>query len=298
MSPVAGFAVRRGRHTARNPLLDPRRGDVVVFLHAHPDDESIFTGGTIARLAEAGASAVLVTATLGELGRPNDPLVRADLGDDVPIATLRGDELRRAGAVLGVTQQVFLGGEGRFTDSGFDASGWADDCLTRNVDAAATELIALLRRVRPHALVTYDGDGCTGHPDHLTCHAVGVRAAAALSVLDDCLAGLAFIADPLPLRRPRRRDGPGVAVDTVTVRTRKATAVGCHFSQVGDGFDDPARLRAFDRGSAVARYLPHVLSTRPRARHERYAWVAARELRRQTRRRTASELLNSQPVRR
>jgi LmbE family N-acetylglucosaminyl deacetylase len=276
MGSVAGQQ-SAGRRSARNPLRDPRRGDVVVLLHAHPDDESIFTGGTIARLAEAGAVTVLVTATMGELGRPNDPFVRAGFGEDVPLAAVRREELRLAGAAIGVTHHLFLGGEGRFTDSGYDVDACARDSLARSAEAAERELLALLRLMLPQVLVTFDRDGCTGHPDHLACHAIGVRAAAALVAHDDCLGGVALIADPLRARgQPRAAT---VGVDTIAVRKRKARAVGCHFSQVGRAVQDPSRLASFAPGSAVARYLPHVVSNRPAARHERYAWVPARRLR-------------------
>ena len=275
----ASVASARGGRTGRNPLLDPRAGDVVAFLHAHPDDESIFTGGTIARLAAARATTVLITATLGELGRPNDPRVRAELGDDVPIAPIRKEELRRACAALDVTDQMFLGAEGRFADSGYRAQTWPDNSLARNLDGAAIELLALLRRLRPHVLVTFDRHGCTGHPDHLVCHRIALRAAADLSSRDERLRGLALIADTLPRqRRQRRASGQPVAVDIAAVGKRKATAVSCHFSQVGEAVQDQARLAEFDPGSAVAQYVPHVISNRRTARYERYAWIAADRL--------------------
>jgi LmbE family N-acetylglucosaminyl deacetylase len=284
MGSGAGQQSAGRRRTVRNPLRDPRRGDVVVLLHAHPDDESIFTGGTIAQLAEAGAVTVLVTATMGELGRPNgelgrpnDPFARAGFGDDVPLAAVRREELRLAGAAIGVTHHLFLGGEGRFTDSGYDVDAWTSDSLARNAEAAERELLALLCVVLPQVLVTFDRDGCTGHPDHLACHAIGVRAAAALGAHADCLGGVALIADPLRARG--QPHGATVGVDTIAVRKRKARAIGCHFSQVGRAVQDPSRLASLASESAVARYLPHVISNRPAARHERYAWVPARRLR-------------------
>jgi LmbE family N-acetylglucosaminyl deacetylase len=280
MGPAASIACAPGGRTERNPLLNPRRGDVIAFLLAHPDDESIFTGGTMARLAEARAVTVLITATLGELGRPNDPVVRAALGDGGRIATVRKDELRRACATLGVSHQTFLGGEGRFGDSGYQSHAWSNDCLARNSDTAALELVALLRRVRPHLLVTFDRDGCTGHPDHLACHRIALRAAEILSAYDDCLHGLALIADTLPSRRRSHPSAAGesVAIDIATVRKRKATAVSCHFSQVGGAVQDQTQLAFFRPGSAIAQYLPHVISDRPAARHELYAWVSAAQL--------------------
>jgi LmbE family N-acetylglucosaminyl deacetylase len=271
----------RGRRAPRNPLIDPRRGDIVAFLLAHPDDESIFTGGTIARLAEAGAVTLLITATMGELGRPNDPFVRASLGDDVPIGQVRKEELRAACGALGVTYQVFLGAEGRFADSGYANDRWRDNCLAGNSEAAAAELLAVLRHASPNVLVTFDPDGCTGHPDHLACQEIGLSAAAALSVQDDRLCGLALITYPLARRRSGspRPGGTPIGVDIGTFFDRKATAVACHFSQVGNAVSDPTRLARFDGPSSIARYLPQVLSDRPPSRFEGFEWRAASELR-------------------
>jgi N-acetyl-1-D-myo-inositol-2-amino-2-deoxy-alpha-D-glucopyranoside deacetylase len=270
---------RRAR-SSRNPLLEPRGGDVVVFLLAHPDDESLFTGGTIARVAAAGAETVVVTATLGELGRPNDPVVRARLSDDASLGPLRLDELRRACAALGVTDHLLLGGEGRFADSGYDSRGWAASSLANNVDGAANELITLLREVRPDVIVTFGRDGCSGHPDHVACHEIGVRAATALSVRDERFGGLALVADPTrPGRRGRPADGAElIEVDVAAVRDRREAAVRCHVSQVGDAVDDVRRLARFGPGSAVARYLPHAVSQASRARHEGFAWITAERL--------------------
>jgi LmbE family N-acetylglucosaminyl deacetylase len=141
-------AAQRTRQS-RNPLLEPREGDVVVFLLAHPDDESLFTGGTIARVAETRAVTVVVTATRGELVRPNDPLVRARLRDDVPLESVRQVELRRACAELGVTDHFFLGRKGRFADSGYDRKRWDANSFATNVDGTTIELISLLRTVNP-----------------------------------------------------------------------------------------------------------------------------------------------------
>src|SRR5436190_15809400 len=118
---VRASAISTERGTLpRNPLVNPRKGDAVAFLQAHPDDESLFTGGTIAWLAEVGVETVLITATLGELGLPPDPTVRASLGHDVPVGDIRKEELARACTALGLSHHEFLGGEARFSDSGID----------------------------------------------------------------------------------------------------------------------------------------------------------------------------------
>jgi LmbE family N-acetylglucosaminyl deacetylase len=286
---------------ARNPLVNPRSGDVVAFLHAHPDDESIFTGGTIARLAAARADAVVIMATLGERGRPSDPLVHAEIGEDPPLADVRKEELRQACAALGAADVMLLGGVNRFVDSGVHPDRWSNGCLARSRAAGTDALVALLRDVRPQVLVTFDAGGCTGHPDHVACHDIASGAAAELAREDDRLCGLALVVDPLPRPRTRPR-GPApdlTAVDVLAVRRRKAAAVSCHFSQVGDAVKDRARLAEYDPETAVAQYLPLVLSDRPAARHELYTWVPAERLvagSAPSASRTGTDRLTSQPA--
>jgi LmbE family N-acetylglucosaminyl deacetylase len=143
-----------------------------VFLHAHPDDEAIGSGGTIAALAEAGHRAVVLLATRGELG-----LVPADLADPEQLGELRAAEAHRAAEELGAARVAFLGyrdsGERR-GDSGSDSFAAAD------LDQAAGLVVELLRQEGAAALIIYDEHGVTGHPDHVQAHRVGARAAAAL----------------------------------------------------------------------------------------------------------------------
>jgi LmbE family N-acetylglucosaminyl deacetylase len=139
----------------------------VVFFHAHPDDEAIFTGGTMARLSEAGERVVLVIATGGELGQPaQDRLGPAHL------AEIRRAETERAAALLGVTDVVFLG----YHDSGMpgEASNTAPGSLwAAEVSEVANRLETILRREAATALVVYDESGIYGHPDHLQVHRAG-----------------------------------------------------------------------------------------------------------------------------
>ncbi len=136
-----------------------------VFLHAHPDDESIFTGGTLRRLHDAGERTVVVLATNGDV-RPDSPMARA-----------RVAEAHAACALLGVERLEFLG----FADSGMDADrAGADSFWQADHAAVARRLADLLADERATALVVYDVGGIYGHPDHLAVHRVG-RAAAALA---------------------------------------------------------------------------------------------------------------------
>ena len=155
-------------------------GQRLLLVHAHPDDESIGTGATMARYAAEGAQVTLVTCTLGELGEIIPPsLAYLAEGDGTRLGEYRIGELDAACAELGVTDHRFLGGPGRWRDSGMaglpdnDAPGcfWQAD-----VAEAAADLAAVIREVRPQVLVTYDANGFYGHPDHIQAHRVAWRA--------------------------------------------------------------------------------------------------------------------------
>lgn len=153
----------------------------LVLLHAHPDDESITTGGTIARYVDAGARVTVVTCTLGEEGEVIGDRwagLTADRGDQ--LGGYRVLELDRALAALGGPDHEFLGGAGRWRDSGMAGSPAA--AHPRAFSAAPFEdvvaaLVETLRRLRPHVLVTYDPPGGYGHPDHQRVHRAGTEAA-------------------------------------------------------------------------------------------------------------------------
>ena len=152
----------------------------LLLVHAHPDDESIGTGVTMARYAAEGVHVTLVTCTLGELGEiiPPELAYLAD-GPQSRLGEYRRGELAAACAALGVSNHRFLGGPGRWRDSGMaglpanDVPGcfWQAD-----VDEAAADLAAIIREVRPRVLVTYDENGFYGHPDHIQAHRVARRA--------------------------------------------------------------------------------------------------------------------------
>jgi len=155
-------------------------GRSVLFVHAHPDDESIETGATMARYAAEGARVTLVTCTLGELGEviPAELAhLAADGGDR--LGQYRITELAAACAALGVTDHRFLGGPGRWRDSGMmglaandrPGSFWQAD-----LDEAAAQLLAVIGEVEPQVIVTYDARGYYGHPDHIQAHRVAWRA--------------------------------------------------------------------------------------------------------------------------
>jgi N-acetyl-1-D-myo-inositol-2-amino-2-deoxy-alpha-D-glucopyranoside deacetylase len=152
----------------------------ILFVHAHPDDESIGTGATMAHYAAQGAHVTLVTCTLGEEGEIHVPSLlqlAADQADQ--LGGYRLGELREACAVLGVSDHRFLGGAGRYRDSGMMGTPANEHprCFWRaDLDEAAGHLVEIMREVRPQVLVTYDPNGFYGHPDHIQAHRVAMRA--------------------------------------------------------------------------------------------------------------------------
>ena len=151
----------------------------LLLVHAHPDDESIGTGATIARYAAEGAQVTLVTCTRGELGEVIPPeLAYLATGGD-RLGEYRITELAAACAALGIGDQRFLGGPGRWRDSGMMGLPANDspDCFWQaDLATAAAELAKVIVDVRPQVLVTYDANGFYGHPDHIQAHRVASAA--------------------------------------------------------------------------------------------------------------------------
>ena len=154
-----------------------------MLVHAHPDDETIANGATMARLAAEGGLVTLVTCTLGEEGEVLVPeLEHLGAEHDDALAPQRLAELTAAMGLLGVTDFVRLGGDGRYRDSGmaYDDQGRAiaRDVLrdgifwTADLLEAANHLVALVRDRRPQVLVAYNEIGGYGHPDHVQAHRV------------------------------------------------------------------------------------------------------------------------------
>jgi LmbE family N-acetylglucosaminyl deacetylase len=146
----------------------------LMSVHAHPDDETVGMGGTLARYAEAGRRVVLVTGTRGELGE----IVVPDM--DTPdnhrrLGEIRAGELERALAILGVTEWENLG----YRDSGMMGTDGNRDPRSfwqADLDEAARRLTWLVRRYQPDVMTTYNEFGGYGHPDHIRTHDVAIRA--------------------------------------------------------------------------------------------------------------------------
>jgi len=143
----------------------------IVFFHAHPDDEVILTGGSIAKAADEGHRVVLVVATNGDHGD-----VPADLAESETVIDRRRRETEQSATILGIQHVLWLG----YGDSGM--TGWEqnkhpESFWTAGVDDAAERLSKILVAEKAAALVTYDWHGVYGHPDHVQAYRVGRRAA-------------------------------------------------------------------------------------------------------------------------
>jgi N-acetyl-1-D-myo-inositol-2-amino-2-deoxy-alpha-D-glucopyranoside deacetylase len=152
----------------------------LLLIHAHPDDEAINNGATMARYVAEGAQVTLLTCTLGEEGEvlvPELAQLAADQADQ--LGGYRIGELTAAMGALGVTDHRWLGGAGRYRDSGMmgtPANEHPRAFWNADLEEAAAHAVAVVRELRPQVLVTYDEKGGYGHPDHIQAHRVAMRA--------------------------------------------------------------------------------------------------------------------------
>lgn len=240
-------------------------GRTVLVLHAHPDDESIFTGATIRRLADAGARVVLVTATCGELGG-----TRLPLAPDETLAERRLVELEWAAERLGVQRLVLLGRR----DSGLPDT--ADNVHPGALAAADPDRLS--RRVAQlalaesaEAIVHDDPAGIYGHPDHIAVHRIGRLAAGMVGVTSyestvdrDHVRGLDAHLVHAAARATASEYGLPPAEISLTVSATadelvvKKAAIAAHSSQVDPvsidlpGFDDAYQYEWFRRAGPTA----------------------------------------------
>jgi LmbE family N-acetylglucosaminyl deacetylase len=202
----------------------------LVSFHAHPDDESLLTGGTLAKAAADGHRVVLVTATAGERG-----LAGTEDGHGDTLANVRLAELAAAAAALGCARVVTLG----YGDSGlYPDPADADAFVHVDVDAAATRLADVLREEQADVLTIYDPSGGYGHPDHVQVHCVGAEAARLAGtpvVLEATVPGALFRWALLVLLVLRiLRSSPGTSAPRGTHRVFAAPGAITHRVRVTD----------------------------------------------------------------
>ncbi|WP_414637535.1 N-acetyl-1-D-myo-inositol-2-amino-2-deoxy-alpha-D-glucopyranoside deacetylase [Amycolatopsis sp.] len=200
----------------------------MLLVHAHPDDESITTGGIMARYAAAGAEVVLVTCTLGEEGEIIPPEL-AQLGSWAAdqLGGYRAGELAVACRALGVTGHRFLGGIGRWRDSGMagtPAAAHPRAFAGGPLEEQTAQLREILDEIRPDVVVTYNAFGGYGHPDHIRAHEITMAAAHDVPRLFHIASGGG--ADPRPDTE---------ATTVVDIRGQldaKIAAMGAHATQI------------------------------------------------------------------
>ncbi|OZM84349.1 N-acetyl-1-D-myo-inositol-2-amino-2-deoxy-alpha-D-glucopyranoside deacetylase [Pseudonocardia sp. MH-G8] len=257
----------------------------MLLVHAHPDDETLATGGTIARYAaEPDTEVTLVTCTLGEQGEvipPELAELAPERGDQ--LGGYRIGELAAACSALGVRDHRFLGGPGRWRDSGMALAGHGVRAATPEhlhprafaapeaFDAQVDALVAVLAQVRPQVVVTYAADGGYGHPDHVRAHDITAAAVRRVPARLFCTvvgragldAGLARLAEApgLPFRMPGPDELPSVPDGGITTRIdvgahrhARLRALRAHATQVAvwEGAGVGEGLTAFAVSNMVA----------------------------------------------
>ena len=153
----------------------------LLLVHAHPDDETINNGVTMAKYAEAGAAVTLVTCTRGEEGEVLvTELANLASDKDDKLGEHREIELKDAMAQLGINDFRFLGTPNKkWRDSGMMGTPQnerGDVFWQADLDEASLELVKIILEIKPQVLITYDEFGGYGHPDHIKAHRVAMRA--------------------------------------------------------------------------------------------------------------------------
>lgn len=154
----------------------------LLLVHAHPDDETINNGATMAMYAARGAHVTLITCTRGEEGQILvSELAHLASDKDDALGTHREGELADAMRELGISDFRFLGAPTkRWRDSGMmgtPSNTRPDVFWNANLDEAANELVKVILEIKPHVMITYDENGGYGHPDHIQAHRVAMRGA-------------------------------------------------------------------------------------------------------------------------
>jgi len=163
-------------------MLSSYKGFRALLVHAHPDDETINNGATMAMYSALGAQVTLVTCTRGEEGEILTPeLSHLSSAETDGLGQHRETELANAMRALGIKDYRFLAqGEKTYRDSGMmgtEPNNRPDVFWQANLEEASEYLVKVIEEVKPHILITYDEIGGYGHPDHIQAHRVAMRAA-------------------------------------------------------------------------------------------------------------------------
>ena len=248
----------------------------LLLVHAHPDDETIGQGATMASYVARGTQVTLVTCTLGEEGEVIPDSLRGLAADGADqLGGYRIGELRAACAALGISDHRWLGGVGRWRDSGMAGTGAnAHPRAFAGGDPAeqAAELAEVIAEVGPQVVVTYGPDGGYGHPDHVRAHEVTMAACGpgvgrvffAVTSRRATEEGVAALAarDGLPFRLPAPGELPvtddeviTTTIDTADVLSVKVEALAAHSTQVSV-WQGPDGAQAYALSNGIAQPLP------------------------------------------
>lgn len=260
----------------------------VVAVHAHPDDESISTGGALAHLARRGADVLVVTCTLGEEGEVIGETYQGLVNDEADqLGGFRIHELTRALHILGVRGE-FLGGAGTYRDSGMAGSPASRNprAFVNSGDRAVNDLAAIFRREAPQLVLTYDENGGYGHPDHIRAHEITHLAAEQVDIPRILWAARlreeleANIADEIPAGWTRPAQGELDAVDVTDTWVEmndveyaaKTEAMKAHATQIwiADGSLTHTNPHSATARGSVTTYALSNLIAQPILRREHY----------------------------
>lgn len=260
----------------------------VMAVHAHPDDEAITMGGSLAELAARGADVLVVTCTLGEEGEViGEPYQQLTVDHADQLGGFRIRELAESLAAIGARGE-FLGGAGCYRDSGMAGSAAHEHprAFVRGGQGSVDKLAELMAAERPHLVLTYDPDGGYGHPDHIRAHEITHAAAERVGVprilwsvrLAEETAALLPEEAPEGWRLPEEGELDGVAHSDIAIRlsehaySAKVAAMRAHATQlwIADGRTSATNPHAVIASGPVVYYALSNLIVQPIQPYEHF----------------------------
>lgn len=208
-------------------------GRRLIALHAHPDDEVLFTGGILARYTAEGAQVTLVCCTGGEEGEIADlPQFGDKKSTFERLGAIRAEELKESCALLGVSDVRMLG----YRDSGMAATApnsHPDAFVNADPSEAARSVARILLEVRPHVAVTYDHTGFYGHPDHVRAHEIMLAGVELAAQAGWAVPRVCYLAGPVSWLKRWRNAAAAVGVEDGWLSEEIIAEYGTPDDQIG-----------------------------------------------------------------
>lgn len=241
--------------------FNPKR---LLIVHAHPDDESLFTGHVIADRIAKGAEVMVFTLTRGENGKVKLEELKALEGNFAAMGAFRASELREALSAFGAVKHAFAGTRA-YLDSGMRINPWGKPAKRKNLDelalsAASTSVIAddvikAISEFKPDAVLTYNRRGGFGHPDHKMAHEATAMAIRQVAKRTGRAPEFWVIAEP--------RERFDVEIGDAKTALKKKAALEAHASQVAVHAETysvvPGKEIRYDRPERIRRASPNPL---------------------------------------